>query len=81
MLDDVDDVAETGVEKVDIERMLWLLYLLIEVLVLDIKFRQLLDIIKLELLVNGRPLRILVCDAPRFCCGENDRTSSGCAVC
>ena len=84
MLDDADDVAETEVANVDIERMLWLLYrvnVLVEVLVLDIEFRQLLDVVELELLANGRPLRVLVGDAPRFACGENDRTSSGGAAC
>ena len=84
MLDDADDVAETEVANVDIERMLWLLYrvnVLVEVLVLDIEFRQLLDVVELELLANGRPLRVLVGDAPRLVCGENERTSSGCAAC
>ena len=48
MLDDADD-AETEVANVDIERILWLLYrvnLLVDVLVLDIEFRQLLNVIE-----------------------------------
>ena len=76
MLDDADD-AETEVANVDIERILWLLYrvnVLVDVLVLDIEFRQLLDVIELELLANGRPLRVLVGDAPRRCC-DCDRKS------
>jgi hypothetical protein len=67
VLDDADE-AETDVANVDIERMLWLLYrvnVLVDVLVLDIEFRQLLDVVELELLANGRPLRVLVGDAPR----------------
>ena len=54
--------------KVDTQRILWLLYrvnVLLDVLMLDIEFRQLLDVVGLELLANGRPLRILVGDAPR----------------
>jgi hypothetical protein len=49
--------------------MLWLLYrvnVLVDVLVLDIEFRQLLDVVELALLANGRPLRVLVGDDPRF---------------
>ena len=56
MLEDVDDVAGTKVAKVDIECMLWLLYhinVLVEVLVLNIEFHQLLDVVELELLANG----------------------------
>ena len=55
-------------ETSGIERILWLLYrvnALVDVLVLDIEFRQLLDVVELELLANGRPLRVLVGDAPR----------------
>jgi len=67
VLDDADE-AETEVANVDTERILWLLYrvnALVDVLVLDIEFRQLLDVVELELLANGRPLRVLVGDAPR----------------
>ena len=76
MLDDADD-AETEVANVDTERILWLLYrvnVLVDVLVLDIEFRQLLDAIELELLANGRPLRVLVGDAPRRCCDCDKRS-------
>ena len=78
MLDDADE-AETEVANVDTERILWLLYrvnVLVDVLVLDIEFRQLLDVVELELLANGRPLRVLVGDAPRR--GGDSDTSSGC---
>jgi hypothetical protein len=80
VLDDADE-AETEVANVDIERILWLLYrvnVLVDVLVLDIEFRQLLllDAIELELLANGRPLRVLVGEAPRRCCDSDRR--SGC---
>ena len=50
--------------------------MLVEVLVLDMEFRQLLDVVELELLANGRPLRVLVGDAPRR--GDDSDTSSGC---
>ena len=76
MLDDADD-AEAEVANVDTERILWLLYrvnLLVDVLVLDIEFRQLLDVIELEMLANGRPLRVLVGDAPRRRCNINRRS-------
>ena len=72
VLDDADE-AETEVANVDIERMLWLLYrvnVLVDVLVLDVEFRQLLDVVELELLANGRPLRVLVGDAPRRGCNS-----------
>ncbi len=75
MLEDADE-EDTEVAKVDIERILWLLYrvnALVDVLVLDIEFRQL-EFIELELLANGRPLRVLVGDAPRCCC-DGDRRS------
>ena len=76
MLDDADE-AETEVANVDIERVLWSLYrvnMLVGVLVLDIEFRQLLNDIELELLAKGRPLRVLVGDAPRRRCDINRRS-------
>ena len=77
MLDDADD-AETEVANVDTERILWLLYrvnVLVDVLVLDIEFRQSLDVIELEqLLANGRPLRALVGDVPRRYCDSDGRS-------
>ena len=79
VLDDADD-AETEVANVDTERILWLLYrenVLAEALVLDIKFRQLLDVVELEPLTSGRPLRVLFGDAPRR--GDDSDRSSGCA--
>ena len=75
MLDDVNE-AETEVENVDIERILRLLYrvrVLVNVLVLDIEFRQLLEVIELGLLSSSRLLRVLVGDAPRSCCGSDRR--------
>lgn len=45
--------------------MLYRVNVLVDVLVLDIEFRQLLDVVELELLANGRPLRVLVGEAPR----------------
>jgi hypothetical protein len=59
VLDGADD-AEAEVANVHTERMLWLLYhvnVLVNELVLDIEFRQLLNVVKLELLANGRSLR------------------------
>jgi hypothetical protein len=56
------------VANVDTERVLWLLYrvkVLVEVLVLAIEFRQLLDADELEMLDTARPLRMLVGDAAR----------------
>lgn len=53
--EDADD-TETEVVNVDIERILLLLYrvnVLIDVPVLHIEFRQLLDVVELELLANG----------------------------
>jgi hypothetical protein len=68
VLYDVDE-AETEVANVDIERKLWLLYrvnVLVDVLVIE--FRQFLDVVELELLANGRPLRVLIGDSPRRSC-------------
>jgi hypothetical protein len=84
VLDDADE-AETEVAKVDTERTLWLLYrvnvldddaVVLDdvVFVLDIEFRQLLDLVELELLANGQPLRVLVGEAPRRG-GDCDRRS------
>jgi len=76
VLDDADE-PETEVANVDTERILWLLYrvnVLVDVLVLDIEFRQLLDEVELELLANGRPLRVLVGEAPRRGC-DGDKGS------
>jgi hypothetical protein len=67
VLDEAED-AETEVANVDTERVLWLLYrvkVLVEVLVLAIEFRQLLDADELEMLDTARPLRMLVGDAAR----------------
>ena len=59
MLDDADE-AQTEVANVDTEHILWLLYSvnvlvdkLVDILVLGIESRQLLDIVELELLTNG----------------------------
>jgi hypothetical protein len=54
--------------------LLYRVNVLVEVLVLDIEFRQLLDVIELELLANGRPLRVLVGDAPRRRCDDDGRS-------
>ena len=78
VLEDAHD-AETEAVNVDIERRLWLLYrvnVLVDLLMLHIEFRQLLDVVELELLAKGRPLRVFVGDAPRRGC-DSDR-SSGC---
>jgi hypothetical protein len=67
VLDEAED-AETEVANVATERMLWLLYrvnVLVEVFVLAIEFRQLLDAEELEILETPRPLRMLVGDAAR----------------
>jgi len=71
VLDEAED-AETEVANVDTERMLWLLYrvnVLVEVFVLAMEFRQLLDAEELEMLEPARPLRMLVGDAARRGCG------------
>ena len=77
MLDDVDK-AEAEVANVDIERILYRVNVLVDMLVLAIEFRQLLDVVELELLANGRSLHVLVGEAPRRCC-DNDRRS-GCPL-
>lgn len=62
------DVDDTLVANVDTLRVLVLLYRVkadVEVLVLDIELRQLFDAIELALDARGRPLRVLVGDAPR----------------
>ena len=43
-------------------------------LVLDIEFRQLLEVIEFELLSSDQLLRVLVGDAPRSCCGSDRRS-------
>ena len=71
VLDEAED-AETDVANVDTERVLWLLYrvnVLVEVFVLAMEFRQLLDAEELEMLETARPLRVLVGEAARRCCG------------
>jgi hypothetical protein len=75
VLDGADD-AETEVANVHTKRMLWLLYhvnVLVDVLVLDIEFRQLLNVVELELLASGRSLHVIVGDAPRRCCDKERR--------
>ena len=52
--------------------MLYCINVLVNALVLDIAFCQLLDVTELELLSSGRLLRVLVDDAPRRRC-DNDR--------
>ena len=47
--------------------MLYRVNVLVNVLVLDIEFCQLLDVVKLELLSSRLLLRVLVGDAPRRC--------------
>ena len=77
MLEDADN-AENEVANVDIERTLRLLYrvnVLVDVVVPDIEFCQLPDLVELELLANGRPLRVLVGDALRRGC-DSDRSSA-----
>jgi hypothetical protein len=69
VLDEAED-AETEVANVDTERMLWLLYrvnVLVEVFVLVIEFRQLLDAEELEIVETVRPLRVLGDTARRGC--------------
>jgi hypothetical protein len=78
VLDGADD-AETEVANVHTEQMLWLLYhvnVLVDVLVLDIEFHQLLNVVELELLTNGRSLRVIVGDAPRRCCDKERRSDA-----
>ena len=76
MLDDVNE-AGAEVENVDIECILRLLYrvrVLVNVLVLDIEFRQLMEVIEFKLLSSDQLLRVLVGDAPRSCCGSDRRS-------
>ena len=76
VVDDADDTETEGI-NVDIERILWLLYrvnVLVDLLMLHIEFRQWLDVVELELLANGQPLRLFVGDAPRLGC-DSDRSS------
>ena len=71
LLDEAED-AETEVANVATERMLWLLYrvnVLVEVFVLAMEFRQLLDAAELETEATARPLRMLVGEAAPRCCG------------
>jgi hypothetical protein len=71
LLDEAED-AETDVANVDTERMLWLLYrvnVLVEVFVLAMEFRQLLDAEEFEMLETVHPLRVLVGDTARRDCG------------
>ena len=70
VLDDANEVdSDIVAANVEAERILWLLYRVnapVDVLVLDIELRQLLlDTADLELLVTGRPLRVLVGDQVR----------------
>ena len=69
--EEVED-AETEVANVDTECMLWLLYrvnVLLEVFVLAIEFRQLLEEAELiELPATAHPLRVLVGDVARHDC-------------
>lgn len=76
LLDEAAEDADTEVANVETERMLWLLKrvnALVEVFVLVMEFRQLLDADELEtLLAAGLPLRVLIGDVPRHGCGECD---------
>ena len=49
--------------------MLYRVNVLVEVFVLDMELRQLFDAEELEVLGAARPLRMLVGDAARHCCG------------
>ena len=70
MFDDADEVdSDMVVANVGTERILWWLCCvnaLVDVFALDVELRQwLLDTADLELLVTGRPLRVLVSDQVR----------------
>ena len=71
-------MAETKVANVDMEGILVTVPCKCarRSVVLGIEFRQLLDVIEVELLTNGGPLPVLVDDSPHRC-RDSDRRS-GC---
>jgi hypothetical protein len=70
------DEVDTGKHRYPIRWLLYRIDVLVDVLVLEIKLRQLLDVVELERFANGRPLRVLVGNAQRRCCDSDRR--SGC---